>query len=209
MQRRITPVRGHLPPARTWIVGRTHPLQEHLVRLHAEGQAQGAIAVIRVEPVIARFQRQTGSHTDRLVTCARHLEEDLLLPLEQNFPVINAPGGVHQAVGLDELFSCKSVIKLGLLCAIGHQGQLGVGFCRGHSDWGPYVLDSQPPCADSYPAKKDESVGLYMFMGGWKSVGKWGVVSSVLKSRSAWIRAFWGRLGKVPQHPRRIEHVSY
>jgi hypothetical protein len=37
------------------------------------------------------------------MSCARDLEEDLLLALEHNFAVIEPPRGVHQAVGVNEL----------------------------------------------------------------------------------------------------------
>ena len=63
---------------------------------------------------------------------ARHLKEDLLLAFEKDFSIIDAAGGVHQAVRLNQLFPAKSFVKLGFLVAIGHQGQLRVGFCRGH-----------------------------------------------------------------------------
>jgi len=34
---------------------------------------------------------------------AGHLEIDLLLPLQHDFPVVDPPGGVHDAIGLDQL----------------------------------------------------------------------------------------------------------
>src|ERR1700688_1405159 len=64
--------------------------------------------------------------------CSRHLEIDFLLALEEDFAIINPPGGIDNAVDLDELIARKSFVQLALLRAVGRQGQLGVGLCRGH-----------------------------------------------------------------------------
>ena len=36
---------------------------------------------------------------------ARNLEKDFLLTLEQDLPVVHPPGGIHMAVGFDQLFA--------------------------------------------------------------------------------------------------------
>jgi len=56
----IAPVRRHLASAGTGVVGCANALQEHVVRLHPERQAQGAVAVVRIEPVVSGLQRQAG-----------------------------------------------------------------------------------------------------------------------------------------------------
>ncbi len=54
----MSPVRRHLPPARTGIVPRTHRLQQHIQWRHSQHQAQRAIAIIRINPVRAGPQKQ-------------------------------------------------------------------------------------------------------------------------------------------------------
>ncbi len=43
---------------------------------------------------------------------ARHLKIDLLLPLEQDFPVVDTPGGIHETVRLNQLLTGESVLDL-------------------------------------------------------------------------------------------------
>src|SRR5258708_18542794 len=115
-----------------WAGGGAHRLKKHFIRLGTQGQAQRAIAVIRVEPVIAGPERRASGTTSVFVSSSRQLEVDLLLALQQDFPVINAPGREHVAVGLDELVASKPFIGLRLLRAIGRKGQFGVSSCRRH-----------------------------------------------------------------------------
>src|SRR5262252_8270176 len=102
VQRRVAPVRRHLPSPGTRIIRSAHALQEHLIGLDTKSKAQRAIAIVGVKPVVAGLEGQTGSYAHGLVSSARHLEEDLLLALEQNLPVIDTPRGIHQAIGMDE-----------------------------------------------------------------------------------------------------------
>src|SRR3984893_4999504 len=53
----VGPVRGHLAAAGTGIVGRADGTEQHLVRSCAQGETQGAIAVIGIEPVVGGLQR--------------------------------------------------------------------------------------------------------------------------------------------------------
>ena len=48
-------------------VGGAHGLQQHLVRRDAQGQAQRAIAIVRIEPIVAGAQHHAGGHLDGLV----------------------------------------------------------------------------------------------------------------------------------------------
>ena len=66
------------------------------------------------------------------MACAGHLKENLLLALKKNFPVVDATGGVHQAISLNELLAGEAFVVPGLFSAVGRKGQLRVGFCRGH-----------------------------------------------------------------------------
>ena len=64
-----------------------------------EGQAQGAIAVVRVEPVVSGFEGQARSGDDGLVAGAADLKEDQALTFELDFLVVELPRQHHRAVG--------------------------------------------------------------------------------------------------------------
>ena len=49
------PVRGHLPAAGAGIVGRAYSLQQHFVGRRAQSEAESAVAIIGIEPVVAGF----------------------------------------------------------------------------------------------------------------------------------------------------------
>src|SRR5439155_6297864 len=78
---------------------------QHFGRGHAELQAQSAVAVIQVEPVVRRSHDQTGRYEDRLVAGAGYLEENLVLPLELDFFVIQSTRQEHRAVCGDQLLA--------------------------------------------------------------------------------------------------------
>src|SRR5690242_18202553 len=122
MQGRMTPVRRHLPSPRTRVLGGAYRLKEHVVGLYAQSKAQRPVAVVRVEPIVPRLEGQSGSDTDPLMPGARHLKKDLLLSFEQDFPVIDSPGRIHIAVGLNELIARKPFVRLGLLRAVCRKG---------------------------------------------------------------------------------------
>src|SRR5215831_603149 len=103
MQRWITPVRWHLAPAGTGVVRRPDSLQEHLIGFHAQSQTQGSIAVIRIEPIVSRPEREPGSDADGFMSGTGHLKINFLLALEQDLPVVDPPGHIPQAIRLDEL----------------------------------------------------------------------------------------------------------
>ena len=99
----VAPVRRHLPAAAVRIVLGADAAQEHLERRHAEHQAQRAVAVVRIEPVVRRLEHQAGGGHDRLVAGAADLEEDQALVLELDFLVVDAPRQQHRPVELHEL----------------------------------------------------------------------------------------------------------
>src|SRR5579863_3251037 len=103
----IAPVRGHLASAAGSVSGSADSLQEHFCGSYADGQAQGAIAVIREEPVVSRTKRQSGSDLKRLMPRPRDLKEDLLLPLEKNLAVVEPAGQIHEPVNFDHLLRAE------------------------------------------------------------------------------------------------------
>src|SRR5690606_25660251 len=76
---RVAPVRRHLPAAARRIVLRADAGEEHLGRRHAERQAERAVAIVGIEPVVAGAQREAGRDENRLVAGAADLEVDLAL----------------------------------------------------------------------------------------------------------------------------------
>ena len=97
------PVRRHLPPAGVRVDRRADGRVEHLRRGHPEREAEGPVAVVGVEPVVARLEDVAGRREHRLVARTRDLEEDLVLPLELDLLVVDATRQEHGAVGGDEL----------------------------------------------------------------------------------------------------------
>ena len=77
-----------------------------------ERQAQRAVAVVRVDPILAGAQRHAGGHLERLVPGAADLEENPVLPLQRHLAVVQPAGGVHQAECPDELLRCEAFESL-------------------------------------------------------------------------------------------------
>ncbi len=103
-------MRRHLTPAGVGIVSGAHGFQQLLVRRHAHGEAERAIAIVGIEPVVARAQHQAGSHQQRFMSGAGDLEENLLLPLEQDLAIVELTRQVHQAVNVDQLLAREPFI---------------------------------------------------------------------------------------------------
>src|SRR5207237_6901864 len=75
-----------------------------------ELEAEGAVTVVRIEPVVAGLEGQPRGDEHGLVPRARNLEEDFVLPLELNLLVVNAPRQVHRAVDADKLVASQAPI---------------------------------------------------------------------------------------------------
>src|SRR5438445_6066736 len=129
---RKAPVRRHLPSTRAGIVSSAHRLQKHVVGRNTQSEAKSPITVVRIEPVVAGLQRERGSYSDGLMASPGNLEEDLLLALEHDLPVVDAPGRVHNPVGFDHLLAGKAFVGLARLLnvAISYSGRFGIGLGR-------------------------------------------------------------------------------
>ena len=92
---------------RVWIGFGADTLQQHLERRHAELQAQRAVAIVRIEPIIARLQAHSRRHQDRLVTSAANLKKDAVLVFHLNLFVVEPPRQVHRAEDLQHLFAAE------------------------------------------------------------------------------------------------------
>src|SRR6266568_1451804 len=97
------PVGWHLAATGSRIVGSTDGLHELSLRSDTEGEAKSAVAIVREKPVVGRAQMSGGSNEKSFVAGTGDLEKDLLLALEHDFPVVNAPRQVHEPVHLDQL----------------------------------------------------------------------------------------------------------
>ena len=102
----------HLPAAGTGIVTRAHGLQQHVVGGRAQRQAERPVAVIRIKPVVAGLQGQGRGHAHGFMPGTGDLEEDLLLAFEHDLAVVHPPGGIHVAVGFDQLFAGETFVGL-------------------------------------------------------------------------------------------------
>ena len=56
-----SPVRGHLAAAGTGIVGRADGAEQHFVGSRAQGEAERAVAIVRIEPVVAGFNAKAAA----------------------------------------------------------------------------------------------------------------------------------------------------
>jgi hypothetical protein len=86
-----TPVRGHLPTPGSAVGSGTDRLEKHVFSSHSERQGKGSVAIIRVKPIVARAEGHGGSDLDGFMAGCADLEVDFVLPLEQDFTVVDAP----------------------------------------------------------------------------------------------------------------------
>ena len=82
---------------------RTDGLEQHFFQCHAQREAQGAIAIVGEEPVVARLEKHAGCGLNRLMAGPGDLEEDFALPFEQDLPVVDAAGEIHDAESTNEI----------------------------------------------------------------------------------------------------------
>ena len=105
----VAPMRRHLAAAVARIGGGADRGQQHLERCDAELEAQRAVPVICVEPVVCRLENHACSGEDSFVACTRYLEEDLVLPLELDFLVVYPAGKQHVSIGCNQRLSRKAL----------------------------------------------------------------------------------------------------
>ncbi len=103
-------MRRHLPAAGRRIVRGANRLQEHVVRRHAQHQHQRAIAIVGEKPVVAGLQQQTRRGENSLVPRTADLKEDLVLPLELDFAVVEPPREEHRAVDAYKRIAVEAVV---------------------------------------------------------------------------------------------------
>ena len=103
VERPVAPVGRHLAPAGVRILGGPHRGEEHLVGGHPEPQAEGAVPVVGVEPVVGGPEHLRRRGQNGLVPDAVDLEVGLVLPLEHDLPLVHLAGEVHDPVDVEML----------------------------------------------------------------------------------------------------------
>ncbi len=121
-------MRGHLPATGAGIVSRAHGVQEHFVRSGTQRETERAVPIVRIEPVVTRLQGKSRGHAHRFMPRAGDLEEDLLLTLEHDLPIVDAPGGEHDAISFNQLLGGEALIAFAgfLNIAVGQAGWFGI-----------------------------------------------------------------------------------
>ena len=96
-------MRRHLPPAGIRIVLGSHRLKEHLERSDAQRQAERAVAIVGIYPIMARPENEPRSGQDAFMPRAADLEESFVLPFQLDFAVIDPPRKKHRAVNTKKI----------------------------------------------------------------------------------------------------------
>src|SRR4030095_1463900 len=80
-----------------------------LVRREAKREAEGAVAIVRVEPVVASAEVHAGGDEDGFVAGAADLKENQALVLELDFLVVDPSRQEHRPIGSEQLVAAKRV----------------------------------------------------------------------------------------------------
>ncbi len=81
--------------------------EQHLVGRHADGEAQRAVAIVGVEPVVAGFELHAGGDENGLVAGTADLEVDQALVLELNFLVVDTPRQDHRPIRSEKILTAE------------------------------------------------------------------------------------------------------
>src|SRR5438094_8909172 len=123
---------GHLPPARVRVARCTHCGEQHLQWRFAEMQTERAVAIIEKEPIVAGSHDQPGRDENGFVSGARDLKEDLVLALELNLLVVDAPREQHRPICANELLRCETAGALALGSRLNGHSPANSPFLRAH-----------------------------------------------------------------------------
>src|SRR6266436_4122112 len=125
MQFRRSPMGGHLAAAGGRVGSGSDGGEQHLGCSDAERQAQRAIAVIGVDPILFRTKGQRRGHLHSFMTGAADLEKDAVLSFEGDLPIVEPPGEVHDAEGTDQGFRIQPSQTICGGCLTGSDGAHG------------------------------------------------------------------------------------
>ncbi len=138
----VSPMGGHLAAAGVGVIGSSDRLQQLLVRRHAQREAERAVAIVGIEPVVAGAQRQSGSDQQCFVSGTGDLEVDLLLALEQDLAIIQLARQVHQPIDIDQLLRREPFVLI-------RARDGGLGRCLG----GCHPIPQGTVCGPAYGSK--------------------------------------------------------
>src|SRR5437764_15139562 len=96
-------MRRHLPAAGRWIAGSANGTEQVIFGSHAQHEAQRAVTIIRIKPVVTRPENKARGGLDGLVSSAADLEKDAVLTFEKYLAIVEPPRHVHDAIGTDEV----------------------------------------------------------------------------------------------------------
>src|SRR3989442_13222486 len=99
----VPPVGGHLAAPRVGILGRTDRGEQHLGGSHPEAEQERGGAIVGIEPVVRGAEGFARRDQHPLVTSTRDLKEDLVLPLELDLLIVDAPRQEHQPIHVEQI----------------------------------------------------------------------------------------------------------
>ena len=105
----VAPVRRHLPAARGRVVLRPDRGEQHFVGGHADRQAERAVAIVGIEPVVGGLELHARGDEHGLVAGAADLKEDQALVLELDFLVVDPAGQDHRPIGSEQVLAAEPV----------------------------------------------------------------------------------------------------
>ncbi len=105
-------MRRHLTAAGGDVGGGAHSLVKHLFRRDAQRQAQCTVPIVRVEPVAAGVQRQSRGCLNCFMAGAADLEENPVLPLQQDLAIVQTARGLHNTKSANQSFPVKAVVTV-------------------------------------------------------------------------------------------------
>src|ERR1700722_17926022 len=106
----MAPVRWHLTSARGGIVLRADAFEKHFVSRHAERQAESAIAVVGIEPVVSGLEHEARGDENAFMASSADLEVNFVLALELDFAVVELAREEHRAIDADERVTVETVV---------------------------------------------------------------------------------------------------
>ncbi len=108
----MSPVRGHLATVRVGICFGADSGEQLFERRHSQLQTECAIAIVRIEPVVTRFQDDACGNKHRLMTRTADLEEDPVLSLHLDLFVVDTTRQIHRAIHVDQQLAVRQIAGL-------------------------------------------------------------------------------------------------